>query len=155
MPYSAAIYQWEKKKKSRLFPPVVWAQKWPVRSRRTPRQAVGWGWALGMSSPTKSYGHRSCCLSSRKLLANPIPGKGWGQILVQEWRGVATPARRLRRGIGTGQEGGNPGQIQLLEPLGLGTLLSTMKHQCTPSPSPARPHSDKDTRSQVLSKLFG
>lgn len=92
---------------------------------------------LGMSSPAKSHGHRSCCLSSCKLLANLIPGKGWGQILVQERQGIATPVRRLHGGTRTGQEGGNPGQIQLQEPLGPGTLLSTMKHPRTPGRSPA------------------
>lgn len=27
----------------------------------------------------------------------PTPGKGWGQILLQEWQSIATPARRLHR----------------------------------------------------------
>lgn len=138
LPYSTAVHQWKKKNK---YPGSFhrWFGHRNGRHKTDPHDGERWDGDrhLGMSSPAKSYGHRSCCLSSCKLLANLIPGKGWGQILVQERQGIATPVRRLHGGTRTGQEGGNPGQIQLQEPLGPGTLLSTMKHPRTPGRSPA------------------
>lgn len=43
----------KKKKISRLFPPVVWAQKRPSQNRPTRRRAVGWGQALRHVFPCK------------------------------------------------------------------------------------------------------
>lgn len=86
-------------------------------------------------------------LPCQALNDEPTPGKGWGQILLQEWQGIASPTRRLHRY--QDRAGGNPEQIQLQETLGLGTLLSTTEHPCTSVL--AQPESHKDTHSQLFS----
>lgn len=79
-PYSTAVYQWKKKIQA-LSTGGLGVEV--ADAKQTHATASG-GMGTEMSSPAKSFGHHSCCLSSCKLLANPIPGKGWGQILVQE-----------------------------------------------------------------------
>lgn len=81
------------KKISRLFPPMVWAQKWPARSRPTPRRAVGWGWAPGMFFP-------------RKVLRAPLllPVKLQTISQPHSWQGLGpNPGARVVRHCHTGE----------------------------------------------------
>lgn len=100
-----------------------------------------------MSSHANSCGHRSRCLVKLQTMSQHLARAGakscckTGKTLPHQ-QGGSTDTK-------TDQEGGNPEQIQLQEPLGLGTLLSTMEHPRTSIL--AQPKRHKDTHSQLFS----